>query len=428
MNISCIKSVLTTTLSCFGEKVVEAASGLNKRIGLVALIAISCIAALFLIKWYVQKSNSLSQDNNQTNVSADRVEKKDVVPSPTKEGTLIEGDTGSVEVLKNAQITPEETSKVVPEELSDKEKILEVKKDDPQLEPVSSSIGSVTDTHDLVTKTKEEMGYGTEKRTFIEARFNSIEDADEMVNSFYNLYQTKEKIAIGDIETADIVVEMYTKTHDKPENSSQMEKIRFMSAHRDEALEQAVQNAKTNGQRMVSDSSLAAEAVKDGHYEERGRRGQLKVCYYTGHCVGGKPNGDGFMVYPTSDGYYTYSGHFVDGEQIGKGVGIHANGRRYAGEFYKTKRHGQGVFTAEPGGYVNMEPQKMVIAYSGSYQNGFSNGEGTATFFDETAWKGTFAKNKPVGKGIFIDHMGVEHPDTPWEDVLAKLQIARKTG
>lgn len=260
------------------------------------------------------------------------------------------------------------------------------------------------------------MTWGYSKTRYLEELFVDKNKADHFLNHFYELYQSKAGITIDDIETADKIVEIYSERFNAPNNRSQMEKIAFISSQRKEALVLAVMNAKESGRPITSDCRFA----KEGHYSET-VRGREKVNFYSGPCLEGKPNGEGFMVYPTRDGSYTYSGEFVDGKQMGFGVGIHANGRRYAGDFRDTKRHGIGIFTAEPGGFVNMEPKGMVVKYSGDYQNGLAHGHGCIEFFNGTQWKGTFNKNQPVGKGIFVSQT-VSYKDIEWESVLRNLQ------
>jgi len=41
--------------------------------------------------------------------------------------------------------------------------------------------------------------------------------------------------------------------------------------------------------------------------------------------------------------------------------------------------------------------------YKGEVKKGKANGEGTLTFSDDTTYVGNFKRNKPHGKGVYID-------------------------
>ena len=60
-------------------------------------------------------------------------------------------------------------------------------------------------------------------------------------------------------------------------------------------------------------------------------------------CIAGDcKNGEGTFVYPSGE---KYTGSFVDGKRVGKGVSVLQDLQRYEGNWAGDKKNGQGTFT-----------------------------------------------------------------------------------
>jgi hypothetical protein len=67
---------------------------------------------------------------------------------------------------------------------------------------------------------------------------------------------------------------------------------------------------------------------------------------YTGDVKNGKPNGLGYLIYPSGR---KYVGSWKDGKQNGQGTHTFPNGTKYEGEYKDGKWNGQGIYTFRSG-------------------------------------------------------------------------------
>ena len=75
-------------------------------------------------------------------------------------------------------------------------------------------------------------------------------------------------------------------------------------------------------------------------------------------------NGQGTFIYPNGQ----YSGEWEKGKKQGQGTFTWFNGNRYEGEWIDGKEHGKGTFIWSDG-----------VIYEGEWKNGRPHGQGTGT-------------------------------------------------
>jgi hypothetical protein len=95
-----------------------------------------------------------------------------------------------------------------------------------------------------------------------------------------------------------------------------------------------------------------------------------------------------------------YEGEFLEGDIVGKGVYMYANGNRYEGEFTRPcQKHGKGKFSWKDGSI-----------YFGEFRNGLRSGKGKMTWvggeFNGDCFEGEFLDGDVCGFGTYKYHNG----------------------
>lgn len=109
---------------------------------------------------------------------------------------------------------------------------------------------------------------------------------------------------------------------------------------------------------------------------------------YTGVMIGGKPHGQGKMLY--KDGR-VYMGEWRQGRWHGRGHAIFANKDAYVGQYKNDQRHGHGRYEWCDG-----------RVYDGLFEMDHRQGHGTYTWPDGAVYTGDFHKGLRHGKGRYI--------------------------
>ena len=113
---------------------------------------------------------------------------------------------------------------------------------------------------------------------------------------------------------------------------------------------------------------------------------------YQGQVKDGKPNGLGFLIYPSGE---KYIGSWKNGNKWnGTGTETLPDGRKWVGEWKNGKMNGQGKVTWSDG-----------RKYVGEFKDGERTGRGTFTWKDGRKYVGEF-KDGESWNGIFYDPYG----------------------
>lgn len=108
---------------------------------------------------------------------------------------------------------------------------------------------------------------------------------------------------------------------------------------------------------------------------------------YEGEWKEGVREGVGKMAFPNGDRYH---GLWAAGKMQGEGTYYYANGDLYSGNWEAGIKSGPGAFV------FGKDNSQLVGAWvSGSIT------AGKWLFEDGTSWHGSFADNKPIGRGVF---------------------------
>lgn len=138
---------------------------------------------------------------------------------------------------------------------------------------------------------------------------------------------------------------------------------------------------------------------------------------YTGTVVGGKPHGEGKMVFNSGD---VYDGSWEKGVMDGEGTMTYANGDVYEGGWWLDERSGEGTMTYANGevyegnwrydgrdGTGSLHMADGIRTYTGEWEDGVLTGEVTLTlsFNEEQGWVSTmvstYADGEPVGDAVY---------------------------
>ena len=112
---------------------------------------------------------------------------------------------------------------------------------------------------------------------------------------------------------------------------------------------------------------------------------------YKGDVKDGKPNGLGFLIYPSGT---KYVGSWGNGKENGQGTITTQEGTKYKGKWKDGERHGQGTITYPNGSW-----------YTGEWKDGTYNGQGTYFWSDGKWYKGEY-KDGNIWNGIKYDNDG----------------------
>jgi hypothetical protein len=131
-------------------------------------------------------------------------------------------------------------------------------------------------------------------------------------------------------------------------------------------------------QRIVRLEQVVDKSIRDPY-------GDIGV--YTGILVGGKPCGQGAMMY--KDGR-KYVGEWENGRWDGRGRTTYSNGDIFFGQYRMDKRHGLGRYEWLDG-----------RVYDGEFANDQREGKGTFSFPDGSVYSGGFRTGQRHGQGCY---------------------------
>lgn len=195
-------------LTCISDRLVETVSEQNKRIGLIALAAISCIAALFLITWCYrrQKNDQPNSEKHEVNVSTDIDHKKDSVPPLINEEMTIESNPVDADENMQSSKVDSTSCATIAENLRKEGKIAEAAEKYKE----ALSYGPLSDFHiiDYGEILLEQNEYQTAEKHFADAK-QTISDDSDFIGFAYRGYakalvkQGKHSQAVEPFETAE---------------------------------------------------------------------------------------------------------------------------------------------------------------------------------------------------------------------------------
>lgn len=156
---------------------------------------------------------------------------------------------------------------------------------------------------------------------------------------------------------------------------------------------------------LLASAAHAVEANLSSTTVDSGGQGACKVAVsnvgesmlagnYQGHCVNGKPNGIGEVVFANGD---RFNGTFKNGRIDGKGTWTSGtSGNSYSGNWQNGKRQGTGTYS-----WAHSSQQ-----YVGEWSDDKRHGKGTLTWSNGDRFEGEFRNNQQYTGTYFTTNGG----------------------